>query len=162
MPARSQAKGKREPASVKVADILKAKGFTTVYTVGPRQTLIDAVALACEKRVGALLVVDDDAKPVGIVTERDILYECNARADLTQKTVAETMTQNVISAKPSDDINLAMDIMINQEIRHLPVVDDDNIVGIITIRDLIYAMRKADSADVQYLVEYIKGNIRID
>lgn len=147
---------------MKVSDILKAKGSAQVHTITPNRTLAEAIALACENRIGALLVADEKGEPVGILTERDILYECNARTDFSKKLVSETMTKTIVSAKPTDDLNLAMDMMINQEIRHLPVMDDDGLHGIITIRDMIYAMRKADEADVQYLVDYIKGNIRVE
>lgn len=146
---------------MKVSDILEAKGSMEVFSTTPDATLADLVKLACEKKIGALLVLDEKGKLAGIITERDILYQCNAKVDFDKTTVGAVMSTAIVAAGPDDDINLAMDMMIKRKIRHLPVMDENAIHGIITIRDLIFAMRKADETDVQYLLDYIRGNIKV-
>jgi CBS domain-containing protein len=117
---------------------------------------------ACEKNIGALLVTDNNGKLAGIVSERDILHQCNAGVDFSKTTVDKIMTRSLITVKPTDDINFVMDLMITKRIRHLPVVLDDKIQGVITIRDLIHAMRKADKEEIHRLVEYLQSNLITD
>jgi CBS domain-containing protein len=69
------------------------------------------------------------------------------------------MTKNLAVVSPSDDINMVMDLMITRKVRHLPVVSNNNVHGIITIRDLIMAMRQADQEEINRLVEYLQGNL---
>lgn len=146
-----------------VQKILDTKGGVgKIFTISQETTLEEFVAQACEKRIGALLVTDSEGMPVGIVSERDILFQCHARVDFSKTTVGMIMQKNLVVVKPADDINIAMDLMISRRIRHLPVVSDNKVLGIITIRDLIHAMRKADQEEIHRLVEYLQGNLITD
>ncbi|MBN1670791.1 MAG: CBS domain-containing protein [Kiritimatiellae bacterium] len=146
---------------MKVSDVLAIKGSVEVYRISKDSPLAEAVKLACDKGIGALLVEDADGQVVGIITERDVLHHVNNKTDFENAKVSDVMTRDLVTVRPDDDIHLAMDMMIMQKFRHLPILDGNTIHGIITIRDIIQAMRKADETDVRYLVEYIRGNIKI-
>jgi len=149
--------------SMDVQKILDTKtGTNSLFTIPGNTSLEEFIRQACEKKIGALLVTDNDGKPVGIVSERDVLYQCNLKTDFKKTTVGEIMTRNLIVVKPADDINTVMDLMISKKIRHLPVVSEDKVLGIITIRDLIHAMRKADQEEIHRLVEYLQSNLITD
>jgi CBS domain-containing protein len=141
-----------------VHKILEAKGGGTVFTLPLNSSVSDFVKLACEKRVGAMLVTDKDGKLAGIITERDVLRLCNAGANLAKTKVADVMTRILICARPEDDVNVVMDIMVSRRIRHLPIVSGQEIKGLITVRDVIYAMRKAEQDEVVRLVEYLRSS----
>lgn len=146
-----------------VQKILDAKRqAAAIFTVPLGTTLSEFVRQACEKEIGALLVVDEAGKPVGIVSERDILRQCNEHADFNKVTVDQVMTKNLAMVTPSDDINMVMDLMIARKVRHLPVVSNNNVHGIITIRDVIMAMRKSDKEEISRLVEYLQENLHSD
>ncbi|MDD4872954.1 MAG: CBS domain-containing protein [Kiritimatiellae bacterium] len=144
----------------KILDAKKQSGI--MYSIPNTTTLSEFVRQACEKNVGALLITDNKGKLSGILSERDILHQCNAGVDFKTTTVAEIMTKSLIVVKPTDDINTVMDLMIAKKIRHLPVVSENKILGIITIRDLIHAMRKADKEEINRLVEYLQSNLITD
>lgn len=146
-----------------VQKILDTKTHSSsLFTIPDETTLADFVRQVCEKKIGALLVTDKSGKPAGIVSERDVLFQCNAGVDFQKTKVGQVMTRDLIVVKPSDDINTVMDLMITRKIRHLPVVENDKVLGIITIRDLIHAMRKADQEEIHRLVEYLQSNLITD
>ena len=144
---------------INVKDILDAKGSTSVFTIAEQASLSELVSSIFERKVGALIVTDQDGKPTGIVSERDIIRPCHEKADFDAIKVADIMTRNLITVHAGDDVNIAMDLMVSKKIRHLPVVSDSGIEGIITVRDLLHAMREADKEDVQSLVDYLQGAI---
>jgi len=137
-------------------------GTNNLFTIPGNTSLEDFVRQVCEKKIGALLVTDSDGKPLGIVSERDVLYQCNLKTDFKKTAVSAIMTRNLIVVKPTDDINTVMDLMISKKIRHLPVVLENKVLGIITIRDIIHAMRKADQEEIHRLVEYLQSNLITD
>lgn len=142
-----------------VRTILDAKGSDEVFTIDQSATLADFVRIACEKDVGAMLVTRKDAEIVGIITERDILHKCNIGADFRKTRVADVMTKNLVMVQADEDIKTAMDYMITMKIRHLPVLSGKEIAGVITIRDLILAMRKADDKETRMLVDYLRKSL---
>ena len=141
--------------------ILDAKGQAqaNIFSVPASTTLSEFVKLACERNVGALLVTDKYGKPAGIVSERDILRQCNAGADFKKTSVGQIMSRELATVSPNDDMNAVMDLMIKRKVRHLPVVLDNKILGIITVRDLIQAMRKTDEEEMRKLVEYLQSTL---
>jgi CBS domain-containing protein len=143
---------------MKICDVLKAKGSTEVFTILATASLKDLIGHCCDHNVGALLATDDAGKLAGIVTERDVLHQCNKGTDFDSMTVADIMTTSLVSVQPDDDINIAMDLMVHRKIRHLPVIDDSGIHGLVTVRDLIYAMRKADQEELHAFIEYLKAS----
>lgn len=140
---------------MKIRDVLKAKG-SHVYSVAPHRTVMEALALLVEFRVGALLVLGSDGHPVGILTERDVLRECHRRhGQLEALLVDDAMTRDLIIGVPDDDLGYTMGIMTQNRIRHLPVVDGDRIAGLISIGDVVKASLEETEYENRYLKEYI-------
>ncbi len=142
---------------MKVRDILKVKG-SQVYTIGPDQTVLDAVAILMQHRIGALLVREATGTVSGIISERDVLRECLRRsADLGRIPVREVMTRDLVVCVPDDDVDYAMGIVTKNRVRHLPIMDDDAVAGIISIGDLVKAGLEEAEYENRYLKEYIQS-----
>ena len=124
---------------MKISNILATKGMA-VYTIRPSQTVHDAVVSMAHHNVGALVAVDDEGRPVGILSERDIVRALVGGEDVLTKTVDQVMTKNVISALPQDDIQSVMQTMTDKRFRHLPVVEQGELSGIVSIGDVIKAL----------------------
>jgi CBS domain-containing protein len=142
-------------------DILSTKG-TTVLTITPQHTLADAVRQMVEHNVGSMLVCDRDLsrgeRLVGIITERDML-RCFAtgKCDLTALTVAEVMTTKLITARPCDSVAELMGVMTTHRIRHVPVLTEERLVGMVSIGDLLKAHHDNLAAENQFMREYIQS-----
>jgi len=122
---------------MRISDVLDAKG-RTVHTIVPFATVADAVARLGAHRVGALLVSEGDGRIGGIVSERDVIRELGVRgAALLACTVADIMTRNVATVAPDESLAHAMALMTRGRYRHLPVVDDGHLVGMVSIGDLV-------------------------
>ncbi len=137
--------------------ILKDKGGV-VTTVLATDTLLEAACLLDQKRIGAVVAVDDKGALIGVLSERDIVRRFARNAAKTvDMTVADAMTRGVITASPSETLDTCLGRMTDRRIRHLPVVADGKLKGIISIGDLV--KHKIDSvlAEAQAMEEYIKG-----
>lgn len=135
-------------------DILRVKG-NHVHTISPLATLADVVRQLVEFNCGSLVVHDGD-EMVGIITERDILRVCAQRtATLNEILVEECMTSEVIAGLPDDEIEAVMGILTHRRIRHLPVVDGLQLVGMISIGDLVKAHHDRLCVENEYLKHYI-------
>jgi CBS domain-containing protein len=142
---------------VKVKDILRDKG-AEVATIGVENTIYDAVKKLVEKNIGSLLVVDEKGAIAGIITERDILKECDQRFQSLDKTkVKDVMTKKLIVASPDDDVDYVENIMTENRIRHLPIVSGEKLEGIISIGDLVNVQRAQCKVENRYLKAYISG-----
>jgi CBS domain-containing protein len=142
---------------MKIRDILKDKG-TEVATVKAEDTICDAVRILVEKNIGSLLVLDEDGGIAGIITERDILKQCHSRLEsLKDKKVKEAMTKDLIVASPDDDLDYAENIMIQNRVRHLPIMSKKKLEGIISIGDLVNVLRGECRVENRYLKDYISG-----
>jgi CBS domain-containing protein len=140
---------------MKVRDILQVKG-SQVYSIGPDQTVLDAVAVLMEHRIGALLVRDGAGAVVGVISERDVLRECLHRSTaLGDIAVRDAMTADLVVCLPDDDIDYAMGMVTKNRVRHLPVMDGDRVAGMISIGDLV----KASLDEVQYENRYLRDYI---
>ena len=144
---------------MKIEDVLASKGGGNIISVKPDVPMAEAIRIASEKNIGAIVVVDDGGQLVGIVTERDVLHQCHARIDFDRTPVADVMTPEPITISTDMDIHYAMDLMINKRFRHLPVVSKGKFEGIITIRDLIYAIRQADRHEADTFLDYLKSKV---
>lgn len=145
---------------VRLETVLRAKEAAggRVLTIAPDRTIHDAIEALVEQRVGSLVVVDAHEHIVGILTERDILREVNQRAGETStRTVAEVMTRDLIIALPEDDLAYAMTIMTENRIRHLPILEDGRLRGMISIGDLVKAQLDHREVEVRMLHDYIEG-----
>jgi CBS domain-containing protein len=142
-------------------DILAAKG-SGVFGTTPEATLAEAVADLVEKRVGALLVFSDEdperRRPVGIVTERDILYYCSrGKVELRRSKVVEVMTTSLITATPDDSVEQVLGLMTAKRIRHVPVLAEGRLLGIVSIGDLVKAQTDQLAIENRFLKDYIRG-----
>lgn len=140
-----------------IANLLARKG-ARVVTVQPEQTIRQALQLLAEHNIGALVVVDGSARPVGILSERDIVRA--ASRDETRVfglTVASIMTRDVVVGVPQDDLASAGSTMTERRIRHLPVVEKNRLVGIISIGDIVKAQRDQYQGEVDTLQTQLIG-----
>jgi CBS domain-containing protein len=141
---------------MKVCDILHTKG-TAVMTTTPDATLHDALRTLVNARVGALVVVNLEGKVVGIITERDLLRVCaDHSGEINSSRVADWMTTNLIIGVPKDEIGYIMGIMTNNCIRHLPIMDNGRLEGIISIGDAVKAQLEETEFENRYLKDYIQ------
>ena len=137
-----------------VARLLDEKG-TDVWTIEPGSSVYRALEVMAEHGVGALVVMEHD-RPVGIISERDyarkvILLDRGSR----DTTVSEIMTSDLKTVTRDETISDCMELMTEQRIRHLPVVEDDRLIGIISIGDVVRAV----ISEQQYLIEQLEGYI---
>lgn len=144
---------------MKIQKILDVKGSAEVCAIPSSATLTELVKELTERNIGAMLVADKEGEPSGIVSERDVVRQCSKNLDFDGVTVSEIMTPNVVMAHPEDDSSVAVELMVTRNIRHLPVISDGRIHGLITVRDLMRAMRQADKEEVNKLVEYLQESI---
>ncbi len=121
---------------MKVESILATKSLN-VITVRPDQSLKDAIDLLMEHDIGALIVVDDLGQPVGIISERDIVREAARTETILSLTVDRVMTKDLIIGSPEDDLSAVLQTMIARHFRHLPIVDQERLIGVISIRDVL-------------------------
>lgn len=143
---------------MKIKDILRVKG-SAVHSISPDATLGDVVDKLVEHNCGSLVVCDEGPdKMVGIITERDILRQCAARtAPLDRLKVRDCMTAEVVVGDIDNTVNDTMGLMTDHRIRHLPIVQDGRLTGIISIGDVVKAQHDHLTAENQYLREYIQS-----
>jgi CBS domain-containing protein len=140
---------------MKISDILRSKG-THVVTVPPTAPVQQALHELVSHDIGAVVVYDTTIR--GILTERDVLRAAALDVErLERALVQDLMTRNVISASPDADINDVMHLMTERRFRHLPVVDQDRLCGIISIGDIVNSVRQDVEAENRQLHAYIHG-----
>ena len=122
-----------------IANILARKGSMAV-TVRPEQSIREALGLLDHHNIGALIAVQGES-PVGILSERDIVREAARNERFFTLTVADLMTRNVITGHPHDDLLTVAHTMTERRIRHLPVVDKERLIGMVSIGDIVKAQR---------------------
>lgn len=122
---------------MKIRELLKI-GNREVVTVGPNDTLSEAVQKLARHNRGSLPVLDEHEHLVGIITERDIVRKCFARMDSCDNVrVKEIMTKEVVIGSPEDDADYAVMVMKQKRIRHLPIVENEKVIGLVSMRDLL-------------------------
>lgn len=138
---------------------LKDFKYRTVVTVRPNETIAAAIEKLVEHDRGSLPVCSNKGKLVGIITERDIVRKVFARKGASaQKTeIKEVMSTPVIIGSPDDDANYAISVMKEKRIRHLPIVDNGNIIGMITMRDLLGVQLEECRTEVRFYSDYVSG-----
>ncbi|MFC5681686.1 CBS domain-containing protein [Flavobacterium sp. MAHUQ-51] len=139
-----------------VNQILSTKG-NDVYSVVSTISVYDAIKIMSEKNVGAILVIEG-GQLKGIFSERDYARKVILK-DKSSKTmlVQEIMVTNVFTVKPTDDLDNCMEMMISRRIRHLPVVENDTVIGLISIGDVVKSIIEKQKETIQLLDSYING-----
>jgi CBS domain-containing protein len=121
--------------AMRVQELLDLKG-NEVYSVSPEATIFDALQLMAEKEIGALVVIEGN-KLVGIFSERDYARKVILKGKNSQETlVREVMTTEVISTSPKQKLKKCLSIMMKKHFRHMPVIDDDQVIGVLSIGDV--------------------------
>lgn len=142
-----------------VAAILKHKGYH-VSTVDPTTVVADIAALLSERRIGAVLVMDNAEQMLGIVSERDIVRCLAANGARTlEMTAGQLMTRAVQVARPDTTVDQAMQMMTAGRFRHLPVIDHDTLIGLISIGDVVKARILQQDIMVESLTAYVSGSV---
>jgi CBS domain-containing protein len=144
-----------------VSEILDQKR-KVVYTINENSRVYNAVKKMHEYRIGSLLVVNDDENLVGIITERDILYKCYQTSEAMTKSnvkVKERMTssENLFVGQIDDTATTIMNLMVSKSIRHIPILDGETIVGIISVGDALKGALDARELEAKMLREHIKN-----
>lgn len=121
---------------MKLSAVLAAKG-NRVFTITPGATIADAVAMLAENNIGALIVTAIDGLPLGMLSERDIIRRLSDGPGVLTELVSDLMTSPVTSGTSNDDADSVLQTMTSKRFRHLPVVDHDELVGMVTIGDLV-------------------------
>jgi CBS domain-containing protein len=144
---------------MKVQDILDRKG-RDVVTVAPGQTVAAALRLLVDHGIGSLVVLEGE-EIVGIITERDVLRLTDRDpAALATTRIGEVMTQDLIWVVPEDGVDYVMDVMTRNRVRHLPVVGGGSLKGIVSIGDVVNAVRRDAEAENRYMRDYVRGMVR--
>ena len=139
-----------------IREILCHKG-NQVWSISPDETVFDAIQLMADKNIGALLVTEQD-RLVGILTERDYTRKVALKGKSSKQTaVKEILSGHVIHATPDHSVEDCMRLMTEHRVRHLPVLESDRIVGVISIGDLVNWIITAQSSTIHQLQTYISG-----
>jgi len=139
-----------------VKHLLSAKD-RHIISISPDASVFDAIKLMADKSIGSLLVMGDE-KLLGIVTERDYARKVIVKGRSSRETrVEEIMTAEVMTTASDDRIDQCMELMTNRKIRHLPVVEDDQVIGMISIGDLVQAIIADQKEEIEHLEHYISG-----
>lgn len=139
-----------------IKDLLGNKG-QEIWSVGPDATVYEAIELMAEKGVGALMVMDDE-RPAGIISERDYARKVILVGRSSKDTlVREIMTSRLIHTSPDRSVEECMTLMTTNKIRHLPVMEADQLVGIVSIGDLVKATISDQQSTIEQLERYISG-----
>jgi CBS domain-containing protein len=139
-----------------VKHLLDKKG-RHIISIAPEASVFDAIVLMAEKAVGSLVVMEDD-ELCGIITERDYARKVIIKGRSAKTTtVAEIMTAEVLTASSSETVNDCMEVMTEKRLRHLPVVEDNRVIGLISIGDLVEAIIADQQEAIEQLEQYISG-----
>ena len=139
-----------------VKQLIQRKG-SQVWAVQPETTVLEALTLMADKRIGALLVFDEN-QLVGIFSERDYARKVRLKGKSSHDTpIREIMTENVICVRPEQSMGDCMALMTDKRIRHLPVLDDNQIIGVVSIGDVVKEIISEQEFVINQLENYITG-----
>jgi CBS domain-containing protein len=143
-----------------VNQILDVKG-REVHSIPSTITVYEALRIMGEKNVGALLIIEDNVLK-GVLSERDYARKIALKNKSSKETfVHEIMDKNLITLKPTDNLEHCMDLITNKRIRHLPVLSDNKVEGIISIGDVVNAIIETQKNTIDHLDSYITGTKKI-
>ncbi|ADI30883.1 CBS domain-containing protein [Methylotenera versatilis] len=137
--------------------LLDNKKHKTVISIAPHRPVFDALVVLAEYKIGALVVLDGD-KLVGVFSERDYAREIILKGKSSKTTpISEVMSSNVLTVKPNDTVEQAMNIMSDKHIRHLPVLEGNKVIGMLSIGDLVKETIEYQQTLIKQLESYITG-----
>ncbi len=140
-----------------VAQVIKNKSEQAIFTISPEATVLEAITIMAEKGIGALVVAEGE-KVVGILSERDYTRKVTLMERLSYSTtVAEIMTAKVITVGLNNTVEECLQLMTDRHLRHLPVLDNEKLVGFISIGDLVKAAMEDQKVLIEQLKQYISG-----
>ena len=141
-----------------VRNILKHKG-RQIYSVEPDETVYNAISIMANREVGALLVMQDQ-HPVGIISERDYTRKVILKEKSSKQThVSEIMTSSLVTVSPHEHVDDCVTLMSQHHIRHLPVFDDGELVGMLSSRDVFSAIIDEQAHTIEHLEHYVRGEV---
>jgi len=139
-----------------VKHLLELKG-AAIYSIAPDEPVLDAIRMMADKYIGALLVMDN-GQLVGIISERDYARKVILKGRLSDDTaVRDIMSTDMATTCSEDNVQHCMNLMTDKRIRHLPVIDDGRVTGIISIGDLVKAIIDDQQHEIEQLGQYISG-----
>jgi CBS domain-containing protein len=142
----------------RVRDILELKG-SQIYGIAADATVYRAIEVMAEKEVGALLVMAQN-RPVGIISERDYTRNVILKDRSSRETqVDEIMTAELVTVAPEEPVDDCVALMKRHHIRHLPVMDADEVVGVLSLRDLFSAIIDEQAHTIEHLEHYVRGEV---
>jgi IMP dehydrogenase len=136
---------------------LLGKKIRVVHTMAGNRSVDDAINLMTAKKAGALIVTQND-QPVGIFAERDVFryYRKDKAAALSEIALCHAMTDKLIAAHPEDEVSRVIAVMIKADIRHMPIMEDKKIIGMLTLNDLIEQQFESFNDEIHRLQDYIE------
>ncbi len=144
---------------MKLSKLLEKK-TNEIIKIDSGKTVFEAIKLLNEHKIGSLLVMDKNKKLAGIITERDILFKClSSEDDKHEIKISEVMTskENLIIGTVDDTLSYAMKVMITKKIRHLPIVDQEKLIGLVSIGDVVKGILDQSELEVKLLRNYISN-----
>ena len=145
-------------ACIPVSSLLHYKG-STVWHIAPEATVFDAIKLMADKNIGALLVMSR-GELIGVVTERDYARKIVLHGKWSKQTrVREILSDQLVTVTPDESVEECMRLMTEHRIRHLPVVQNNKVVGIVSIGDLVNWIISAQNAAIDQMEQYIAGGV---
>ena len=142
-----------------VAEVIRSKAHAYVYSVDSEDSLLDGLRILAEKGIGALVVLSG-GRLVGIVSERDYVRKVAlAERSLLKTKISEIMTREVISVGPRDSVQHCMELMTERRLRHLPVLAEGELIGLLSIGDLVKETIAEQADLIRQLEQYIRGEI---
>jgi CBS domain-containing protein len=143
-----------------VRDILKNKNQKEVWSVQPKATVFEALALMGEKEIGALMVIDEKGKVAGIISERDYARKVILKGKASRETAVKdimTPADQMYTVKPETSVDDCMVLITGKRIRHIPVFDNEKFVGVISIGDIVKSIIAEQETLIEQLSNYIAG-----
>lgn len=141
-----------------VGQVVSAKPDVNVHTIAETASVLDALQMLAEKNVGALPVVGAEGQLVGIVSERDYARKCVLKGRSSYATpVSAIMTSRLVTVEPHQGLEECMQLMTDRHLRHLPVLENGKLVGMLSIGDVVKELVAEKESLIQHLEQYIRG-----
>ncbi|MGI8613087.1 MAG: CBS domain-containing protein [Nocardioidaceae bacterium] len=142
---------------MRISDVLHAKGSADVVTIRPDAAVRELLVVLSDHNVGALVVSEDGVRPVGIVSERDVVRRLLQGDDVLDRDVASIMTVDIRACQPDDSLDDLMRLMTEHRVRHVPVVTEGRLAGIISIGDVVKVKMSELQFERDQLNSYVAG-----